>query len=78
MKREGTKKEILGVMRGIFTQPMNEDPQHTSIFFTYITCENKLCKIIVDSGSSMNIISQDVVNRLGLKSIPHPNPYKVS
>ena len=36
------------------------------------------CKVIIDSGSCINEVSPNVISRLGLKLIPHPNPYKVS
>jgi hypothetical protein len=39
--------------------------------------KDKLCRIIVDNGSCNNIASQKLVNRLGLKSRRHPNPYKM-
>jgi len=38
----------------------------------------KECKIIIDSESYVNAISTSTVKTLGLSTIPHPNPYKVS
>lgn len=38
----------------------------------------KVCKVIVDSGSTKNLASTEMIEKLGLKKIPHPNPYKVS
>lgn len=32
------------------------------------------CKVIIDRGSSMNIVSQKVVEHMKLKPEPHPQP----
>ena len=40
--------------------------------------KGKLCKVIIDSGSTDNIISVEAVNKLGLERLPHSCPYKVS
>ena len=36
-----------------------------------------MCKVIIDSGSSINAISTDIVSRLELLPIDHPSLYKV-
>ena len=33
--------------------------------------------MIIDSGSFENVVSTKMVQKLGLKTIPHPNPYKL-
>jgi hypothetical protein len=38
----------------------------------------KVCKVIVDSGSTDNLVSTEMVEKLELKTNAHPNPYKVS
>ena len=55
-----------------------DDWQRSAIFQTYTKCGDKTCKVIIDSGSCINAVSSNVVSRLGLKLIPHPNLYKVS
>jgi hypothetical protein len=44
------------------------------------TCKTKgwKCKVIVDSGSTDNLISTEMVEKLELKMTKHPSPYKVS
>ena len=37
--------------------------------------KNKCCKLIIDGGSYTNIISKCVVDALGLKAWPHPQPH---
>ena len=48
------------------------------IFQTYTKCGDKTCEVVIDSESCINIVSSNVVSSLGLKLIPHLNPYKVS
>ena len=44
----------------------------------FIKIGDKNCKVIVDSENSINAISSKLIERLGLKVVPHPHPYKVS
>jgi hypothetical protein len=66
----------LGVSRCALTQPKRtEDWRRTAIFYTYIKCGDKGCKIIMDSDNCINAVSSGSVSRL---SVPHPKPYNVS
>ena len=56
----------------------NDNLKRTSIFHTIIQSGNKKCKLVIDGGSSMNVVSKDVVKLLNLKVEPHPNPFKVA
>ena len=56
----------------------NTDWRRCAIFQTYTKCGDKTCRVIIDSGSCINAVSSTLVSRLGLKLVPHPNPYKVS
>jgi hypothetical protein len=44
------------------------------------TCKTKYwaCKVIVDSGSTNNIVSIEMVEKMELETIEHPSPYRVS
>ena len=55
-----------------------EPPQRKTLFRTLYKVRGKVCKVIVDSDSTNNIASVEMVEKLGLKKLPHPNPYKVS
>ena len=50
--------------------------QRHSIFRTKCKCKNKVCKVIVDSGSFENIISVEMVEKLNLPRVPHDLPYR--
>ena len=56
----------------------SEDWRRSNIFHTYVKCGSTNCKVIIDSGSCINAVSSSLVTHLGVKLIPHPNPYKVS
>ena len=38
----------------------------------------QVCRVIIDSGSTDNIVSKEAVSKLKLKRISHTNPYKVT
>lgn len=56
----------------------NEDWLRTNIFHTTCTIVERVCKVIIDSGSCENVVSEEVVKKLQLKIDSHPNPYKLS
>jgi hypothetical protein len=73
------KTTRLNVVRCTLTQPKEtEDWRRTTIFYTYIKCGDKGYKIIIDSGSCINVVFSGSVSHLGLKFAPHPKPYSVS
>jgi hypothetical protein len=37
-----------------------------------------VCKVIVDSGSTDNLVSTEMIEKMELETIEHPNPYRVS
>ena len=41
--------------------------KRTSIFHTIIQSGDKKCKLVIDRGSSMNVVSKDAVKLLNLK-----------
>ena len=45
---------------------------------TWIKISDKNCKIIVDSGSCITIVSSSLISKIGLKTVTHPSPYKVT
>eukprot|EP00253_Pinus_taeda_P010651 PITA_10651 len=55
-----------------------EPTQGKSLFRTTCMCKGKCCKIIIDSGSTDNLVSTKMVDKLGLVKTVHPIPYKVS
>ena len=56
-----------------------EKPVHrNSLFRTACKTKDKVCKVIIDNGSTDNLVSTEMVEKLELKTTRHPKPYKVS
>jgi hypothetical protein len=69
----------LSVVRCTLTQPKDTDDwRRHAIFHSYIKINSKGCKVIVDSGSCINVVSVTTVSHLGLQPTPHPQLYSVS
>lgn len=49
----------------------------SNIFQTGCTSYGRVFNVIIDSGSCTNVVSEEMVSKLGLKTEPHPNPYKI-
>ena len=52
--------------------------KRTSIFHIIIQSGDKKCKLVIDKGSSMNVVSKDFIKLLNLKVDLHPNPFRVA
>jgi hypothetical protein len=52
--------------------------QRNRLFQTACKTKDRVCKVIVDSGSTYNLVSTEMVERLELETIDHPSSYKVS
>ena len=76
---ESKKEEKLMFRRVTIEQPALDEPKHRRALFR-IRCKilGKVCKVVVDFGSTDNIISYEVVNKLKLTKIPRVSPYKVT
>ena len=69
----------VGVVRCVLSTTIDNDNwKCTSIFHTIIQSEDKKCKLVIDGGSSMNVVSKDAIKLLNLKVEPHPNPFRVA
>jgi hypothetical protein len=69
------------VMRKVLLTPekeMENSAQRNSLFRTACKTKDRVCKVIVDSGSTDNLVSTEMVEKLELETTDHPSPYKVS
>ena len=58
----------VGVVRCVLSTTVDNDNwKHTSIFHTVIQSGDKKCRLVIDEGSSMNVVSKDAVKLLNLK-----------
>jgi hypothetical protein len=69
------------MMRKVLLTPEKEvedSAQRTRLFRTTCKTKDRVCKVIVENGSTDNLISTEMVEKLELETIDHPSPYKVS
>ncbi|KAJ9546716.1 hypothetical protein OSB04_019259 [Centaurea solstitialis] len=68
----------LVVRRSCLTPKVTDDDwlKH-NIFQSTCTVSGKVCNFVIDSGSCDNLISEDAVRKLALKTESHPKPYKL-
>jgi hypothetical protein len=60
-------------------EPKVENPvQRNSLFKTTCKTKDRVCKVIIDSGSTDNLVSTERVEKLELDMTAHPMSYKVS
>ncbi|GKD05384.1 reverse transcriptase domain-containing protein [Tanacetum coccineum] len=49
-----------------------------NIFITKCTSNGKICDMIIDGGSCENVVSTYMVEKLGMKTEDHPEPYQLT
>eukprot|EP00253_Pinus_taeda_P028723 PITA_28723 len=75
---ESGKSLVLNKLLLKSTKEVTEPPQRKALFRTVCKVQGKCCQMIIDSGSTDNLVSTEVVEKLKLRTIKHPTPYKVS
>jgi hypothetical protein len=68
-------------MRKVLLMPEKEvenPSQRNKLFRTACKTKDRVCKVIVDSGITDNLVSTEMVEKLELETIEHPSPYRVS
>jgi hypothetical protein len=81
VEAEDTEGERYLMMRKVLLnlEKESENPaQRNSMFWTACKTNDRVCKVIVDSGSIDNIISTEMVEKLEMETVVHPSPYRVS
>ena len=58
--------------------PSEENWLRSNVFRTKCTSKDRVCLVIIDSGSFENCVSLEMVQKLDLKMDPYPKPYKLS
>lgn len=59
-------------------EKVKEDWLQTNIFHTRVKHEGRAFNLIIDNGNGMNVVSQEIVQKLKLPMEKHPKPYKIS
>jgi len=47
------------------------------IFHSWCTIQDKVCNLIINGGSCTNVASTTLIEKLGILTISHPNPYSL-
>ncbi|XP_056857254.1 uncharacterized protein LOC130506596, partial [Raphanus sativus] len=55
----------------------DELDQRENLFYTRCMVQGKICSLIIDGGSCVNVASETVVKKLGLSTQKHPKPYRL-
>ncbi|XP_016732773.1 uncharacterized protein [Gossypium hirsutum] len=69
--------EFLVIKRSLSLQSVENEQQRENIFHTRCHVQGKVCSLIVDGGSCTNVASTLMVEKLGLPTTKHPQPYKL-
>jgi len=71
--------KVLVVRRSLNVQTKEDDveQQKENIFHTRCLINDKVCSMIIDSGSCTNVVSVTLVRKLGLNIIKHERPYQL-
>eukprot|EP00253_Pinus_taeda_P010015 PITA_10015 len=69
------------VLNKVLLKPAKETTEKTqrkALFRTVCKSHGKCCKLIIDSGSTYNLVATEMVEKLSLKQLKHRTTYKVS
>ena len=69
------------MMNKVLLKPEKEQAkpaQRKYLFRTMCKVQGKCCKMVIDSGSTENLVSREMVEKLRLKKTKHPVPSKLS
>jgi len=71
--------KVLVIRRSLSVQTKEDDveQQRENIFHTRCLINDKVCSMIIDSGSCTNVASVTLVRKLGLNTIKHERPYQL-
>ncbi|CAL1413532.1 unnamed protein product [Linum trigynum] len=68
--------KFLGVnCRALSIEAYTETEQRDNLFHSHLLVDGKVLSMVIDDGSCTNVVSLDAVNKLGLDTIKHPQPY---
>jgi hypothetical protein len=63
----------------LMQEPKTKKPEkRNNLFRTACKMKDRVCKVIIDSGRTDNLVSTKMVENLELETIAHPTSYKAS
>ena len=73
----GDTGTMLLIHRNCMAPRTSEAWQRTALFNSTCTIKGKMCKFVIDSGCSSNVVSEEAVRKLALMPEAHPHPYRL-
>ena len=74
---DAERGEVL-VNRRVLLSGETEPDQRRSLFRTRCKCEDKCCDVIIDGGTTNNLVLEKMVTKLNLNRKKHPRPYHIA
>ncbi|GKD43860.1 hypothetical protein Tco_1268505, partial [Tanacetum coccineum] len=76
---QGEALIVRRVLTSVVTPPDNDTTwlRH-NIFRTQCTSKGRICTVIIDDGSCENMVAKTMVDKLGLPTTDHPDPYQLT
>ncbi|XP_031387173.1 uncharacterized protein LOC116200464 [Punica granatum] len=74
---EGNALVIMRALNVQIKEEERDDVQRENIFHTRCQVKDRVCSLIIDGGSCVNVASKLLVDKLGLRTLKHPRPYKL-
>ena len=71
---DAERGEVL-VNEGVLLSGETKLGQRRSLFHTRCKCRDKFCDVIIDGGSTDNLVSEEMASKLKLKREKHPQRY---
>ncbi|KAF2303145.1 hypothetical protein GH714_014125 [Hevea brasiliensis] len=66
--------EHVNVVHCVLSTVVDDDWKCTNIFHTFPKSGDRSCKLVIDTGSTMNVVAKNAIDRLKLKSPSLPQP----
>nr|CAD1840612.1 unnamed protein product [Ananas comosus var. bracteatus] len=70
-----TSLSLMAMLKETSLCPSNPTDKREELFTFRVQVKNKVTDAIIDPSSQKNLISENLVQRLGLSTTPHPHPY---
>lgn len=76
-KVTGDTRTFLMLRRNCLAPKTSEAWQRTLLFSSTCTVKGKICRFVIHSGCSANVVSKKAVRKLSLSAEAHPQPYRL-
>ena len=74
MIAEADEGEMLLLRRALSSEQSEKEEQRENIFHSRCTVQGKVCSLIINEGSSADVVSLSMIEKLNLQSSVHPHP----